>query len=228
MARGITEISDLWRAINKAKKGKASEWSRGPNIEQMHSIAENHEMNRNEKRKFFRAVRLSNIPDWEDAACFGNSQIFFLFSKLSKELSYREGFVTGFDHNIPIRHGWLEWRGKILDISLGTRRKIVESDYHPYFTGSRSRGLEVVIANLKLGCEDCISPEFNPVLTDDERNAITSLCERAYGPKDAEITWGYETALVGEYGRRIGGKRYQKLPSDPLECVMEQYRRLAA
>ena len=56
-------------------------------------------------------------------------------------------------------------------------------------------------------------------------DAITSLCERAYGPKDAEITWGYETALVGEYGRRIG-KRYQKLPSDPLECVMEQYRGL--
>lgn len=166
--------------------------SRGPNSQQMFSIAKNHNMTRKEKKKFYRAVNKFRGRDWVWKACYANSQQFLTDSALSGELSYREGFVSTL--GTQLRHAWLEWRGKVLDLTLGAKQKINEDDYYAYFIGDNERSLEVVRKNILFfkswtSLDDDSSFILNPALTPDERARMDEAMESVYGPKRS-IEWG--------------------------------------
>lgn len=203
--------------------------SRGSNVQQMYGIAKNHSMTRKEKKKFYRAVKKFYGRDWVWKACYANSQQFLTDSALSGELSYREGFVS--TSGTPLRHAWLEWRGKVLDLTLGAKYKINEDDYFAYFTGDNERSLEVVRKNiLFFESWTCLDDDLNPVLTPEERARMDEVMESVYGPKRS-MEWWRHTAKATE--RRRNGFISDQLenhesPEDAARATKDVFRQIVA
>jgi len=110
--------------------------ARGPNTKQMIKIAENSGFSTKEKKAFYRAVRKYKGEKWLWQQCYLNSQDFFRDSELGvekrDELDYREGFfVNGKGWTVP--HAWLEWRGKVLDLTYAIDNPTDPQKYIAYY-----------------------------------------------------------------------------------------------
>ena len=161
-----------------------SDWDRGTNEEQMVQIADNNNLNDQDREDFYNAVRKFRRRDWEHKACFANSQQWMTDSVLSEELNYEEGYVVLRDVaecGIPIQHAWLRWRGKILDLTLGYSSKVVPEDYYAYFKPDRARGLEVVRRSIQeQGRWDSIT-HIVGLLNDDEKEEMIKVRDMVFG-----------------------------------------------
>ena len=117
---------------------------RGPNTGQMTAIARNCFLTTRQRKKFYRAVRKFKGGNWKYGICHQNSQEFYIASGLHREMKYREGYVCygkGDGTYKASQHAWLEWDGKILDLTLGLKIPQYDTsdgrnylDYYPFWT----------------------------------------------------------------------------------------------
>ena len=148
--------------------------SRGENINQMFNIAVNNNLSEEECRTFFDAVLNLSARQWADKVCYANTQEFMLYSNMSDELIYVEGHVQIMNGFIAIPHSWLEWNGKVLDLTLGYHDMVDPNNYTPYFRADNERAQSVIRKAIEENSSYNAVVHNLDLLTEEERDFLFS------------------------------------------------------